>query len=224
MQLYSRSPTVYDYIYDYQKLIYDYYSKTATPFLVTYYHLDTQETIWDSVKLTGGYYEKIGTLSGVKWIKILLLPVFFIDQYTAQLTGEDIGMTSEKETAFVIPSTYNFKPYPNDIIKLDQSYLQPNAAKDVYSLYVVSGIERSTPMPRTFFKLKVVSEQSRTTTEIDQQVSNTYSFFEYTKEVYTIPDTIFMARMMLKSQELGRRLKILFDDNSGFYFTRMEFH
>lgn len=215
MQLYTR---LYDYIYDYQKLIYDYYSKTATAFLVTYYHLDLDQTIWDSTKLTGGYYEKIGELSGVKWNKILLLPVFFIENLSGSLTGEDIGMITEKETSIVIPSTYNFMPYPNDIIKLDQNYLQPNRETDVYSLYVVSGIEKSTPLPKTFFKLKVVTEQSRTTTEIDQQVSNTYSFFEYTKFVYSVPDTLFLARMMLKNETLRVRLKNMFDENSGFYF------
>ena len=217
MQLYER---LYEYIYEYQKLIYDYYSKTATAFLVTYYHLDLDETIWDSTKLTGGYYEKIGELSGVKWLKILLLPVFFIENLSGDLTGEDIGMISEKETAVVIPSTYNFRPYPNDIIKLDQKYLQPSSEKDVYSLYVVSGIERSTPMPKTFYKLKVVSEQSRTTTEIDQQVlpDKIYSFFDYTKSIYTVPDTIFLAEMMLKNETLRVRLKNMFDENSGFYF------
>jgi len=73
-------------------------------------------------------------------------------------------------------------------------------------------------MPKTFFKLKVLSEQSRTTTEIDQQVSKTYSFFEYTKFVYSIPDTIFLARMMLKNETLRVRLQNKFDQNSGFYF------
>lgn len=215
MQLYTR---LYDYIYEYQKLIYDYYSKTAVAFLVTYYHLDLNETIWDSTKLTGGYYEKIGELSGVKWNKVLLLPVFFIENLSGELTGEDIGMVTERETSIVIPSTYNFKPYPNDIIKLDQNYLQPERQKDVYYLYVVTGIEKSTPLPKTFYKLKVVSEQSRTTAEIDQQVSNIYSFFEYTKFVYTIPDTIFLARIMLKNETLRVRLKNMFDENSGFYF------
>jgi hypothetical protein len=216
MQLYTR---LYDYIYDYQKLIYDYYSKTATAFLVTYYHLDLHETIWDSTKLTGGYYEKIGTLSGVKWNKILLLPVFFIENLSGELSGEDIGLVNQKETSIVIPSTYNFRPHFNDIIKLDQTYLQPNREKDVYALYVVSGIERgTTPLPRSFYRLKTVTEQSRTTTEIDQQVSNTYSFFEYTKFIYTVPDTIFLARMMLKNQVLKARLNNMFDQNSGFYF------
>jgi len=215
MQLYTR---LYEYIYEYQKLIYDYYSKTSTAFLVTYYHLDLDETIWDSTKLTGGYYEKIGELSGVKWSKILLLPVFFIENLSGDLTGEDIGMVSERETSIVIPSSYNFRPYPNDIIKLDQNYLQPDRQKDVYSLYVVTGIERSTPLPKAFFKLKVASEQSRTTTEIDQQVSNTYSFFDYTKFIHTIPDTIFLARMVLKNSVLNIRLETKFDQNSGFYF------
>jgi|GEM_PF-1347810 len=221
MQFYTR---LYEYIYDYQRLVYDYYSKTATAFLVTYYHLDTDQTVWDSTKLTGGYYEKIGDLTGVRWLKILLVPVFFVELQTGDLSGEDIGMVTDKETSIVIPSSYNIFPYPNDIIKLDQSYLQPSRPKDIYPIYVVSGIEKSTGLPITFYKLKVVVEQSRTTTEIDRQVSNTYSFFEYTKHVYTVADTIFLTRMMFKSQALKGRLKNLFDDNSGFYFTRLEFH
>jgi hypothetical protein len=213
MQFYTR---LYDYIHEYQKLIYDYYSKTATAFLVTYYHINLTGTSWDSTKLIGGYYEKIGELSGVRWNKILLLPIFFIDELTVTAEATELGITRERETSIVMPSTYNINPYPNDIVKLEQAYLQPT--NDIYSLYAVTNVEKSPHVTRGFYRLKLVSEQSRTTTELEPQVSNTYSFFEYTKQIYTVPNTLFLTRMTLKNELLKKRLKDLFDENSGFYF------
>jgi len=213
MQFYTR---LYDYIHEYQKLIYDYYSKTATAFLVTYYHINLTDTSWDSTKLIGGYYEKIGELSGIRWDKILLLPVFFIDELTLTSDASELGITRERETNIVIPSSYELNPYPNDIVKLEQTYLQPT--NDTYSLYAVTNVEKSPHLIRGFYKLKLVTEQSRTTTELEPQVLSTYSFFEYTKQIYTIPDTLFLTRMTLKNELLKKRLKDLFDENSGFYF------
>lgn len=215
MQFYTR---LYDYIHEYQKLIYDYYSKTATAFLVTYYHINLTETgtSWDSTKLIGGYYEKIGKLSGVRWDKILLLPVFFIDELTLTADASELGITRERETNIVIPSSYELNPYPNDIVKLEQTYLQPT--NDTYSLYAVTNIEKSPHLTKGFYKLKLVTEESRTTTELELQVSNVYSFFEYTKQIYSVPDTLFLTRMTLKNELLKKRLKDLFDENSGFYF------
>ena len=68
IQNYSR---IYDYIHEYQRLVYDFYSKDVVAFLTTYYHINTESTIWEDENLFGGSYDRVGEYSGVKWDKIL---------------------------------------------------------------------------------------------------------------------------------------------------------
>ena len=56
MQNYNR---IYDYFVDYWKTLYDFYSKHGIAYLVTYYSLDLDRTVWDNENLMGGYYEKM---------------------------------------------------------------------------------------------------------------------------------------------------------------------
>lgn len=213
MELYSR---IYSYISEYQRLVYDYYSKHSVAFLVTYYNINVPETVWDDELLNGGYYEKIGTLTGVKFNKYLLLPVYFIDEIATSFDGQDIGEVKENTTSFVIPSSYGLTPYPNDVIKLEQSYLRPT--NNVYPLYKVSGVEISANTDKRFWKVKIETEQSRTTTEIDQQVENTMVFFDYDKKVHTLSRSTTLTKLLVKNESLRANLKSAWDDNSGYYF------
>ena len=212
MQLYER---LYNYIAEYQSLIYDVYSKHSIAYLVTYYNLDTENTVWDNTDLMGGSYEIIGDLSGMRWNKYLLLPVFFIEEVTTIFDASEIGVTKENETHIVIPSTYNIQPYPNDMLKFEQSYLR--TSNDVYPLFVVTGMEKSVNVDRTFWKLKIEIKQSKTITQLDEQVSRTFAFFEYTKKIYDLPTAVFLTKLLYKSSTLCGLLKERFDQNSGFY-------
>ncbi len=60
---------IYDYIHEYQNLVYDFYSKDIVAFLTTYYHINSQETIWDNENVMGGSYDKIASI-----IQIILPP------------------------------------------------------------------------------------------------------------------------------------------------------
>jgi len=132
MQKYLR---IYDYIHEYQRLIYDYYSHSVVAFLTTYYHIDTDETIWEDENVFAGAYDRVGELSGIKWNKILLLPVYYIDEINSPLDGQEIGYVKENNSTFVIPSIYGITPLPNDKIKLEQDYLRPT--NNTYPLFNV---------------------------------------------------------------------------------------
>ena len=212
MQKYER---LYSYVNEYQDLVYRFYSKDAVAFLTTYYNLNKDTTIWDDEKLMGGAYEDVGNLSGMRWNKILLLPVYFIEDVTTIFDGQEIGYVKEGETSIVIPSSYGIIPYPNDKIKLEQSYLRPT--NDTYPIYQVSGVEKSTNTETTFWKLKLEVDQSYLTTDLDLQVSDIYTFLDYDKKIHTVADASFLTKMLSKNNELRGRLKSLFDDNSGYY-------
>ena len=215
MQNYER---LYDYIYEYWKYIYDLYGKHAIGYLVTYYNIDTSATVWDNEYLMGGPYEKIGDLSGLKWNKYLLLPVYFIEETNTIFDAQDIGYVNEGDSGCVIPSIYGITPNPSDIIKLDQTYLVNDPDKDTHSIFSVTGVQKQSPADKTFWKLKLSVEQSRTTTELENQVSNTYIFYEYDKKIHSVSESQTMTRMLSKSESLRSNLKNLYDNNSGLYF------
>lgn len=208
---------LYSYIHEYQQLVYDFYSKDIVAFLTTYYHIDTDDTIWEDENMFAGSYDRVGEYSGVQWNKILLLPVYYIEDISTIFDAQDIGYIKEGETNFVIPSTYNFTPLPNDKLKLEQEYLRPT--NDVYPVFNISGVEKSVNTDRTFWKLKVEVEQSITTTQLDNQVADTFVFFEYDKKIHTVDDAEFLSRLLSKNEDLRSIAKTnLYDKNSGYYF------
>jgi len=213
MQKYER---IYDYIHEYQNLIYDYYSKHVVAFLTTYYHIDTDETIWEDENVFAGSYDRVGEYSGVRWNKILLLPVYYMDEINTPLDGQDIGYVKENNSTFVIPSTYGITPLPNDKLKLEQDYLRPT--NNIYPLFNIGGVEKSVNADRVFWKINVSLEQSVTENQLNEQVQETYTFYDYDKKIHTVDDASFMTRLLSKNESLRETTKTLFDNNSGFYF------
>lgn len=212
MQNYNR---INEYYVDFWKTVYDYYSKHGLAYLVTYYNLDTEATVWDDTDQMGGYYEKIGSLSGVRWKRILTLPVYFIEETSTIFDGQEIGLVNDGETGFVIPSSYGIQPYPNDIIKIYQDWVQTD---DRYALFVVAGVQKQTSGDKTFWKLSCKVEQSRTTTEIDLQTSDLLVFYEYDKKIHTVEHAATMTRLLSKNEIIRENLYHLFDQNSGLYY------
>ena len=206
----------YQYIHEYQNLIYNKYSKAGVRYLVNYYNIDVESTVWEDSKIYGGAYERVGTLSGIKWNKYLLLPVYFIDEISTIFDGQEDGYVKNNETHIVFPNVYGITPYPNDIIKLEQSFLRPT--NDIYPTFVVSGVEISANTDKRFWKLKIETIAS-TTVSVEEQLNNTYTFFEYTKKIYTVPEATFLTRMMVKNNLIKNTLDNLYDPNSGFYFV-----
>ena len=207
---------LYDYIHEYQRLVYDRYSQNAVAYLVNYYNLNIGDTIWEDEDVLAGSYERIGELSGRRWTKILNLPVFYIEEMSTIFDGQDIGYVKEGETQFVIPSTYGITPYVGDVIKLEQAYLRPE--NDVYPIYMISGIEKSVNADKTFWRIKAKVYHSTTTTALDQQVTENRIFYDYDKRIHTLTDAEILTNTLILHRTLQDRLKSKWDSNSGFYF------
>lgn len=207
---------MYDYIYEYQRLVYDYYSKNAVAYMVTYYNLDPENSTWDDENLLGGSYERVGNLSGTKWTKMLTLPVFYIEEIATLFDAQDVGYYKEGNTTVVVPSSYGFTPYPGDLVKMDQSYMRPN--DNTYPIFIVTGIEKSANTARTFWKLNLKIRESITTEHIESQVSNTKMFMDYDKQIHTLDEATIIAQSLVKNEKLSEDMKAMFDQNSGLYF------
>lgn len=206
---------LYSYIADYQRLVYDYYSKTGVAFLINYYNINKEDTIWEDEDMLNGPYEHLGGWSGVKFDKYLLLPVYFIDEITTAFDGRETGLVKETETNFVIPSSYGITPYPGDLVKLEQGYLRPE--HNTYPLYTVEGREIHPNTDRRFWKLKIRPHYSSDTHEADLQVGRTFVFFDYDKKVHTLANATTLAKMLYKNEQLRDRLTNVWDPNTGFY-------
>ena len=214
IQKYQR---LYEYVHEYQNLVYDFYAEHTVRFLVTYYNMNIPETIWEDSDVFGGPYEWTGDLSGIKRNKILVLPVYYMEEVATAFDGSETGYTKANETTFVIPSTHGFIPYPQDIIKVEQAYMRPT--NDVYPIYVVTGIEVSANTDRRYWKLKVETFQSETLASVDAQVVDTYAYVEYDKKIHTIADAEFMAKLLVKDAAIKPALNNLHDNRAGFYYT-----
>ena len=61
-------------------------------------------------------------------------------------------------------------------------------------------------------------EQSVTEDQIEAQVQDTYVFYDYDKQIHTVPNSTFLTRLLVKNDILRDRMKNIFHDrNSGFY-------
>lgn len=208
---------LYSYIEEYQKLLYDVYSKHAVAFLTTYWNINKNVTVWDDENLFGGSYERVGDLTGMKWDKYMTLPIYFPDEISIAFDGSELGQVKDQETTIVIPSTYGITPYPGDMVKLEQSFLRPN--DDKYPIFVVSGVEIHPNTDRRFWKLKLKVFESRSVEELDLQTEDTYVFFDYDKKIHTLDEAIELADLLAKDEELKERLKNMWDPDRGFYMV-----
>jgi len=208
------------YATEYWNKLYNYYAAHGISYKVTYYNLDVNATVWDKTDLFGGYYEKIGELSGVKWKKILLLPVFQIGETSTIFEADETGYINKGESELVIPSLYGITPYPNDIIQLNRQFLSTTYNPEDFSIFTVTGVQKQSPQQKTWWKLTLKIEQSRREGELETngQVTGNYTFFDYTKKIYTIQDAMTMTRMMAKNSMLKEEIKGMVDQNSGFLY------
>ena len=215
MQNYTR---IYDYMGDFWNLLYDVYPKFGISYLCTYYNINKDETTWDNEFLMGGYYEKFGNLTGLKYDKHLLFPVYFSEETTTEFDAQDVGYINEGQSGIVFPWSYGITPYANDQVFFEQRPLITENDPNFNPIFGVTGLQKIAHQEKTFWKLKLNMEQSITQQIIDDQVANTYVFFDYTKKLYSVPDSQTLSRMLVKNETIRRRLKNSWDANSGFYF------
>lgn len=204
---------LYDYIHEYQELVLDYYSKHGVAFLTTYWNINKDTTVWDDTQMFGGAYETTGDLSGIKWDKYLLLPVYFADEISTAFDGSETGLIKEQETSIVFPSIYGITPYAGDFVKFESEFLQ--STNDTYPLFEITGIE---PFPNTekrYWKLKCKVFQSKGIEKLEAKTENTYVFFDYDKKIHTVEEATTLARMLAKDEELKINLVDMWNDNAG---------
>lgn len=217
----------YNYQEDYFRTLYEIYSEHYIAcYPVTYYSLDVDSTIWDKEKINAGSYEKggVGELSGVKWKKIQLLPVFGLEQVNMNQSSDEKGGMTYKDgasTQVLFPSVYGLKPLEGDVVDLSFGYKTP--AINNKMLFTVNNINQS--HMGDFFQiyqcqLKMAPFNRE---DVEKQISTDWAFYEHEKTI--VPLTNF--RRLMKLQQLSVDLattfnRELFDKQTGLYLYPMQ--
>jgi hypothetical protein len=207
-----------EYAKEYQKHVYKYYaSHSHQAYLCTYYNLDLKNSIYDGNILDAGYYTKTGDKSGLRWRKILFLPVYNIEQIQAPFNSDERGNTkAELQTSFNFPTQYEIQPYPHDFVMFEQNVLKP--VDNHYPMYEVKNVEKATNTDITFWKVSLENTY-RKEPDLDPHISSRHVFFDYSKRIYDIEMGMFLYRLLEKNRNLDY-LNDYFSKLSGFYIGR----
>ena len=225
MEAYLRK---FNYISDYYNTVYGYYSKHfLNGYPVTYFSIDWDASVVDKTQLKAATYEKfgVGELSGLKFKRILMLPVYAIQQVQPNYSADQRGytMTDSERTEFAFPSDYGIKPYPWDVIHFSQEFMKTSntPSKDIDPLFVVMNVNKATHGDKTHHQCPVkVAPFKRT--DLLKQVSSTYMFLEFTKKVHRVDTANLLLKLQKKNKIIKNKLDSSYKQSTGFYLQGIE--
>lgn len=201
----------YEYIYDIKAACYH-------GFPVTYYSIDWKNSVYDET-LFAGSYEKIGVgdLSGMKWKKILFLPVHEVEPIVPTNNGTEKGLTMHESelSSIVFPSKYGLKPYEWDVVHFDQRFMFPDIGDDS-PVFVVANTDPATYGTLTEWKCRLKVAPFRLS-DIKKQISSEYMFLDSTKQIHRLDIAIILLKLQDRSNSSSQVLTALFDDLTGYY-------
>ncbi len=211
--------TYYEYPLDYFELMYQYYAASGIRTPVTYYALDIPNSIIDDKVLVGGTYEKFGELSGWKWKKINMLPVYNFEQVQLMANAAELGVEFDSTTSFYLPSIYEIQPHVHDYIAYDYLQNRGDQFGQQINMFEVVNIEKTSQSKITFWKATVQTVGDGQ--YLDSQLSGNYTFIDYEKKIYETRNAINLQKLLLKNTRLG--INDYFDRPSGLYMEKPGF-
>jgi len=207
--------SINEYSLDYFEFLYRYYAACAPSQPVTYYNLDLPNSVYDASLLQAGSYEMIGNLSGMRWKKITMVQAFSFEPVPFSLQADETGPNFKDRTSSLwLPTVYELMPSVHDFVVYDWATSRDDELKDQLPVYEVVNLEKASSGEVTFWKVQLKSTFRRKS-EIDLQLSGSYSFVDYEKHIYRTTDAAFLHRMMLKNENL--KVNEFFKDRIGLY-------
>jgi hypothetical protein len=207
-----------EYPLDYFELLYQYYASFGVRTPITYYNFDVENSVGDKSLLNAGAYEVIGNLSGYLWRKIMMLPVYNFEQIQFAMNADESGVGfPNQQTTFFIPASYEFYPRVNDFYVYDQISWREDFLKTQAPVYQIVNLEKTSSTHITFFRVTAQISQYKKD-QLEKQISGTYAFVDYEKQIYKSDDAILLQSLQLKNSKLmGNNF---FKENCGLYLER----
>ena len=213
----------YNYSSGYFQFAYQQYLDTYPGYPVTYYSLDFENSVMDKETLMSGSYEKygLGSLSGLKWKKIIYLPVFGVEQIQPMYDTSEKGLTlGDSETTQIhFPSEYGIKATEWDFVVFDQNYMQKdNNIKPVFVVTAINLAHYGDYFNIYQCRLHVITNRI----QLEKQISGYYMFVEFTKKIHTLDNANVLLKLQKKNQLLYEKTIGLFYDSLGIYTQTKE--
>lgn len=215
-----KSISTIKYLEDYQYLIYRLYSEEFPAYPCIYYRLDLTNSIYESTGMRAGSYEIIGDLSGYKWHKIHMLPVF-LSESANEISNEfnERGTIIDLSSSFVLPYEFGLEPMYNDFVLFPNDLIRPGY-ESKYPLWIVTGNSTASISDITMTKVNIKT-YSYTEEDIDKYVSDEFIFIDFFKKIYPIDIGRDILRYMIKSEELIENLYSKYiEPNNGLLYIK----
>jgi len=196
-----------DYVNEYLSLVYDSYKLINNPYFVVYYTLDKRASTYD--EHYGDIYKTVGEQSGLKWNKILNLPVYSVEYVTPTLDYNESGISAKDSligSGIMSPET-GIVPKSGDmfITKIENDI----------SMFVITGVTLSSNMPfdkpytRFSFKPTHYTQES-----IERNVNGVYVYLEPIHKILPIEYAEVSLQLINRLSEINSILqKEFFDSN-----------
>lgn len=216
---------VHQYAKEYLKWVYKQYASHGIAYLCTYYNLDLVNSVYDGNILDGAYYRRTGNLSpksgiqgsasGLKWRKIIFLPVYNIETITPTFSADEEGFTKKDQvSAFNFPTEYKIQPMPHDFVRFEQDPIDPK--NNNFPLYQVVNFEKATNTDVSFWKVSLKIDYKKES-DYENHISQTCVFFDYTKHIYEINKGTFLYKLLERNRNL-EEIRSYFVGNTSLYF------
>ena len=215
----------YNYIQDYYKHLYKVYAdKYTSAYPVTYYSIDTQNSIWDTDKIMAGTYSRrgVGEFSGLKFKKILLLPVMFmapIENPQNESNEYGYSMHGSLKTTLVIPSVYGIIPSPDDRIDISFAF-QSEDSINIKGLYAVTNVNPA-HIGEEFTLYQLLINVDYNTGLIEQQISSYWSFYEHERKILPLDNVKTLLTLQDRYKDTVKYInKTIYNDQTGLYLNK----
>jgi hypothetical protein len=213
----------YNYIEDYFHTVYEYYISHYPAYPVNYYSLDFDNSIYDDDMLLGGSYEKtgVGELSGIKFKKIISLPVFGTQAVQPSPdSAEDGGLHSSNSmmSSVLIPQIYDLKPVENDVLDINFGF--KNTSKYTRALFIVTNVNlahHGDQLNLYYLNLQIARFEKN---ELEKQISSYWQFYEPTKKILKLKNANLLTKITVKAEQNIENLKNCFDEKVNLYLEK----
>lgn len=216
----------YNYINDFFWTINQYYEKVYRAFPCTYYTINRDDTVWDDEFMMAGSYEKLGVgdWSGVKWNKIMMVPVFEIEPVVPNIQSEEQGLTYKESlrTQIIMPSTYGINPIAWDCVDLNFG-INAKSPK-IKPLYVVTGRNLSHHGEYYQFYQITLEVAPYRLDELESQIEDYYMFHNSIKRIYTLGKSHMLLNLENRYKNIEENLDTMYDPSTNLYLKSKDYN
>lgn len=176
-----------DYTDEYLDLMLNKYGIMRPNYFCTYYKFDYNASILDDRKhIDSGTYHLADDMSGRKWKKIQLMPVWLVENHgPITPTMREDGVLTDFRTSIVIPDYMGVRPTPKDFVYLYNNV--SNKPSEQEPLFQVVSRSESLMGKRKFYKIDMKNNY-RKVYQLDnvEHISTQWIYVNHFRKIFSL--------------------------------------